>query len=277
MDALTHYLDSFSKRDLKISIPKRFFKIEDDCFRGNDRMRKLSLPESLKHLGDRAFEGCRSLEEVKFRGRPVLTYISEWCFAGCANLREVYLPDSISIIKSYAFKDCTSLKKLEVPRGVIVENGAFDGWTEEQIILVHEEVSWGIACRATIINVDAEEYDELALIFETVDGEKMYAVDTKCGHVGNHRYMPITFPIKAHTAKEAAKIARTKPRVKHDHKDAILDVRQISMREFKDLSVINHNDKYLHLKSKYQQKIIETEINARTLTETRLVSLNKIG
>ncbi len=95
-----------------------------------------------------------------------MTYISEWCFAGCVNLREVYLPNSISVIKSYAFKDCTSLKKIEIPKGVIVENGAFDGWTGEQKILVHEDVSWEIACGATIINIDAEVFDELGCIFD---------------------------------------------------------------------------------------------------------------
>ena len=61
---------------------------------------------------------------------------------------------------------------------------------------------------------------------------KYYAVTCKCGHVGKHTYMPITFPIKASDGKEAARVARTFPRVKHDKKDAILDVREIDYEEY---------------------------------------------
>ena len=50
---------------------------------------------------------------------------------------------------------------------------------------------------------------------------EFYLVTTKCGHVGKGHYVPITFPIKAENGKEAAKIARMLPRVKHHHWDAI--------------------------------------------------------
>lgn len=52
----------------------------------------------------------------------------------------------------------------------------------------------------------------------------MYKVIAKCGHVGKGKYIQIAFAVKANDGKEAAKIVRKFPRVKHDKKDAIINV-----------------------------------------------------
>lgn len=86
---------------------------------------------------------------------------------------------------------------------------------------------------------------------------KYYAVTCKCGHVGKHTYMPITFPIKASDGKEAARVARAFPRVKHDKKDAILDVREIDYEEYCLLEEMNRNDPYLQCKSIQEQRMYD--------------------
>ena len=58
---------------------------------------------------------------------------------------------------------------------------------------------------------------------------RYYEVTAKCGHVGKGFYIPITFPVRAKSAAEAASVTRAFPRVKHDHKDAILIVRSRKM------------------------------------------------
>ena len=59
-----------------------------------------------------------------------------------------------------------------------------------------------------------------------------YKVLAKCGHVGRHRYITKWFYVKASSGKEAAYIVRYKPRVKHDHKDAIREVVPINYDEY---------------------------------------------
>ena len=59
-----------------------------------------------------------------------------------------------------------------------------------------------------------------------------YKVLAKCGHVGKNNYILKWFYVKAQDGKEAAKIVRFKPRVKHDHKDAIVDVIKISLDDY---------------------------------------------
>jgi hypothetical protein len=57
---------------------------------------------------------------------------------------------------------------------------------------------------------------------------KHFIVTAKCGHVRRANFIAIDFPVVASNGKEAAAIARQLPRVKHDHKDAILGVREVS-------------------------------------------------
>lgn len=56
---------------------------------------------------------------------------------------------------------------------------------------------------------------------------RFYKVEAKCGHVGKDYYFPGELYITAENGREAAAVARRMPRVKHDHKDAILSVSEI--------------------------------------------------
>ena len=85
---------------------------------------------------------------------------------------------------------------------------------------------------------------------------KYYMVIAKCGHVGRKNYIPIKFAVVAESGKEAAKKVRQFPRVKHNHKDAILDVRCITLEEFLEIKEINDNDSYLKCHSRQEQNLI---------------------
>lgn len=97
---------------------------------------------------------------------------------------------------------------------------------------------------------------------------EMYEVVCKCGHVGKSHYVKISFPIRAQSGKEAARIARGLPRVKHDHKDAILDVCRIDQNRFVELVVRNNHDPYLHCTCIQNQNLID--ISDRLLAERKI-------
>lgn len=86
--------------------------------------------------------------------------------------------------------------------------------------------------------------------------EKYFRVIVKCGHVGKKNYIPIKFAVVAESGRDAAKKVRQFPRVKHDHKDAILDVRCITLEEFLEIKEINDNDPYLKCHSRQEQNLI---------------------
>lgn len=90
-----------------------------------------------------------------------------------------------------------------------------------------------------------------------METKNYYEVIAKCGHVGKKHYLPVKFAVIAENGKEAAKIVRQFPRVKHDHKDAILNVNKIDYERFQEIIEINHNDPYLKCQSRQKQKLVD--------------------
>ena len=95
-----------------------------------------------------------------------------------------------------------------------------------------------------------------------------YAVEAKCGHVGRKNCIVITFPIVAESKKEAARITRQLPRVKHDHKDAIISVREITKDEYLLIKESNSSDLYLQCKSKQEQRMFCVDLDERIIKDT---------
>ena len=94
-----------------------------------------------------------------------------------------------------------------------------------------------------------------------------YLVTTKCGHVGKGYCIEITFPVMAETGKDAARIARQIPRVKHHHWDAIKDCQKVSKEIYDEQVMINNNDPYLQVKSKHEQNKIRSLIEERMIID----------
>lgn len=102
--------------------------------------------------------------------------------------------------------------------------------------------------------------------------KQYYMVICKCGHVGRNYYIPITFAVIADSGKEAAKKAREFPRVKHQHKDAIIEVKKIDHARFMEINQENKNDPYLKCTSKNQQKI-ECDLSDRIIIDNHSAKL----
>ena len=86
-----------------------------------------------------------------------------------------------------------------------------------------------------------------------------YAVDAKCGHVGKNNYIVKTFYVEADSGKDAAKIVRAKPRVKHDQKDAIRKVRKITLDEYSFGVEAMKEDPYFNVYNSSDQRRFELD------------------
>lgn len=82
-----------------------------------------------------------------------------------------------------------------------------------------------------------------------------YKVLAKCGHVGRNRYILKWFYLKANSGKEAAKIIRFTPRVKHQHRDAIREVVKIDLDEYVSGIKIMASDIYFNVHNSRDQKL----------------------
>ncbi len=86
------------------------------------------------------------------------------------------------------------------------------------------------------------------------ENTKFYKAVCMCGHVGRNNYIPIAFAVKATDGKEAAKIARDLPRVKHHKKYAVLSCDEINEEQYEELRRINDSDPYLSCKNIQEQR-----------------------
>ncbi len=82
---------------------------------------------------------------------------------------------------------------------------------------------------------------------------KFYIVDAVCGHVGRGNYVIKSFAIEATNAKEAATRGRNIPRVKHDYKYAIQNVREVSLQSYVIQKLKNQFDPYMQVTNRADQ------------------------
>lgn len=100
-------------------------EIGDQAFAGNEFIKELTIPNTVKKIGTYAFAGCPSLEKVTLPDS--ITEIPYAAFASCDNLKEINIPDSIEKIDTIAFDKCYSLLSVDLPEGLVsIGKGAFE-------------------------------------------------------------------------------------------------------------------------------------------------------
>ena len=104
--------------------------------------------------------------------------------------------------------------------------------------------------------------------FEQEDDQmKYYKVKAKCGHVGRNYYILKAFYTEAESRKEAARLVRNLPRVKHNRKDAIREVFEITKEDYAKGRKITTNDPYFHVHCKQEQKLLCPNISECVIRE----------
>ncbi len=95
----------------------------------------VSFSNSVKTIGDRAFENCKQLATVTF-GQGLET-IGRFAFDGAGISGKLTFPDSLKRIKDYAFSNCLGITEIDFPEGnATIEYGAFTGDTGVQKIKI---------------------------------------------------------------------------------------------------------------------------------------------
>ena len=75
-----------------------------------------TVPSSVTSIGDSAFEGCRSLEQITIPSS--VTSIGDSVFCCCESLQQITIPSSVTSIGNCAFLACISLEQITIPSGV---------------------------------------------------------------------------------------------------------------------------------------------------------------
>ena len=262
--------------DRSINLPKNIIKLGKSAFYQNNKLRKISFNEKLQIIEEESFKDCLNLETVYFPLKIELNTIPNRCFENCQKLEYISIPSSVDHIKSKAFRNCLSINVLTIPNGIVsIEHDAFEGWKSSQEIVVYKDYGSFSNCKAKVVNLGDKQSEKDDSIRSKESGNRYFAVKCKCGHVSRRYYIPITFGVITRNRKEAAKQARNIPRVKHNHKDAILSCEEISYIEFVEIAEENRLDPYLQINSSYEQKDIKDMIKDRLVKEDRHITKDK--
>lgn len=95
-----------------------------DMFGKCTELKKVTLKNGVRSIGEDAFRDCSSLEGVIFEN-TVLEKISDGAFWGCSALSSIALPDSVTEIERNAFFE-TGLRNIQLPEKLtLIGGGAF--------------------------------------------------------------------------------------------------------------------------------------------------------
>ena len=89
--------------------------VADNGFENNTNLTTITLPESIKTVGGKAFYGCSKLSAVTFNGQ---TAIGDEAFRNCTSLINVSLPSGLKTIGDRAFQNANSITQIEFKDGI---------------------------------------------------------------------------------------------------------------------------------------------------------------
>lgn len=99
-----------------VSIPTSVKLIGNSAFLGCGNLGVIELPENLEVIGDNAFGNCDSIKNIKIPDK--VTTIGNSAFGQCRKIEEVVIPDNVTSLGDNAFNKCLGLKSITLSKNI---------------------------------------------------------------------------------------------------------------------------------------------------------------
>lgn len=115
----------------KVKVPEQIDgvpvqRIGEEAFGRNTEITYVYLPDTITHIGKKAFSKCTALKEVRLP-QGGCGEIPTYAFYECSSLALIEIPEGVTSVGESAFEGCTSLKKAVLPSTLThLYDGAFD-------------------------------------------------------------------------------------------------------------------------------------------------------
>ena len=133
----------------EVVIPDGIIGINEKAFFNNDTIKSITLPKTVKVIGDNAFDSCVYLSKVEFKEGSTIEKIGAFAFKGCSALEEIIIPDSVKNIGTCAFLDCNML--LIKAERANIPNGWENGWNTANRPIIYN-------CKTNLVANDGNIY-----------------------------------------------------------------------------------------------------------------------
>lgn len=111
-----------------VVLPDGITTLGDMAFAYCEKLKSVSLPNSISKFGNNVFKDCTALENVRFA--EGLKVIGDYAFSGCKSIKTIVIPNSIKRPNVGAFANCEQLE--DVTLSANMEDlgvGVFEGCT----------------------------------------------------------------------------------------------------------------------------------------------------
>lgn len=108
----TPWREDYSSAITSVSIGYGVENISDFAFYGCKNLKTVTIPSSVKELGEYAFQRT-AIESIVIPNS--VTKIAQYCFSSCEELVAVDLPDNLKYLGSDAFANCEKLRSIDIP------------------------------------------------------------------------------------------------------------------------------------------------------------------
>lgn len=128
IDENTYQIAGYIGKDDTVIIPDSFngkpvIKIDDYAFFSNDYVKNITIPNSIKSIGNYVFNSCFGIEEITIPDS--ISTISYGLFFNCKNLKTIKFEGTIKEVKPFSFANCSNLTKPQFPSETIISPTAF--------------------------------------------------------------------------------------------------------------------------------------------------------
>ncbi len=123
-----------------LTLPNTIKAMGDEAFCRCTGLTSVIIPNSVTYMGWNVFSDCTNLTSIELSTN--LSEIGLSCFANCKSLTSITIPSSLEYINMVAFTGCSSLVSVTIPEGVKkIGESAFNGCSSLKEIIIPNSVT----------------------------------------------------------------------------------------------------------------------------------------